>query len=197
MKKKAAYLEDIFKSYFEKDVRSIGDFKDLNSLRDLILLLMQRVGTKLNLSKIGAEIGITRQTLYSYLSFLESTYFISLLSPLSNSVDREVAGAKKVYLCDTGILNHFGKVSSGQILENSVFNLIKNMDDMRYYQRRTGTEIDFILKDKKIAIEVKETGTCFDMESLRKLSTALNIKEYYIISKKFNEEKGFIPVTGL
>ena len=194
---KAAHLDDIFKSYFEKDVKSLGDFKDLNSLRDVILLLMQRVGTKLNLSKIGAEIGITRQTLYSYLSFLESTYFINLISPLSNSVDKEVAGAKKVYLCDTGILAHFGRVSSGSLLENSVFTLIKNLDEVRYYQRRTGAELDFILKNKKIAIEVKETGTNFDMASLNKLSKELKLKERYVISKNFNKEKGFIPVTEL
>lgn len=194
---KKAYLDDIFKSYFEKDVKSLGDFKDLNSLRDLILLLMQRVGTKLNLSKIGAEIGITRQTLYSYLSFLESTYFINLVSPQSNSVDREVAGAKKVYLCDTGLIAHYGKVSSGSLLENSVFNLIKNLDEIRYYQRRTGVEIDFILKNKKIALEVKETGTDFDKKYLDKLCKDLKLKENYVVSKNFNKEKGFIPVTEL
>lgn len=194
---KKAYLDDIFKSYFEKDVRSLGDFKDLNSLRDLILLLMQRVGTKLNLSKIGAEIGITRQTLYSYLSFLESTYFINLVSPYSNSVDREVSGAKKVYLCDTGLIAHYGKISSGLLFENSVFNLIKNLDEVRYYQRRTGVEIDFILKNKKIALEVKETGTDFDKKNLDKLRKDLKLKESYVISKNFNKEKGFIPVTEL
>ena len=194
---KKVYLDDIFKSYFEKDVKSLGEFKDLNSLRDLILLLMQRVGTKLNLSKIGAEIGITRQTLYSYLSFLEATYFINLVSPQSNSVDREVAGAKKVYLCDTGLLAHYGKVSSGSLFENSIYNLIKNLDEVRYYQRRTGIEIDFILKDRKIALEVKETGTDFDKKNLDKLCKDLKLKENYVISKNFNKNKGFIPATEL
>src|SRR3989344_3916312 len=190
---KNAHLEDIFKSYFEKDVKSLGDFKNINHVRDLILLLMQRVGTKLNLSKIGAEIGITRQTLYSYISFLESTYFINLVPALSNSVDREVAGAKKVYLCDTGILSHFARVSSGYLFENSVFNIIKRLDKIKYYQKRSGAEIDFILKNKKIAIEVKETGTIFDKVALRKLSSELKIKEYYIICKNLIKEKGFIP----
>lgn len=197
IEEKKTFLEDIFKSYFEKDVRSLGDFRELNALRDLILLLMQRAGTKLNLSKIGSEIGITRQTLYSYLSFLEATYFITLVSPFSKSIDREVAGAKKVYLCDTGILNHLGKVSSGTLLENSVFNLLKSMDEVNYYQRRTGVEIDFILKNKNVALEVKETGTIHDKKKLLELSHDLKFKESYVICKNFNKDGGFIPVTSL
>jgi hypothetical protein len=35
-------LNDIFKSYFEKDVKVMADFKDLKAFRDLMLLLMQR-----------------------------------------------------------------------------------------------------------------------------------------------------------
>jgi len=194
---KKAFIEDIFKSYFEKDVKSLGDFKDLNALRDLILLLMQRTGTKLNLSKVSSEIGITRQTLYSYLSFLEATYFITLVSPFSRSIDREVAGAKKVYLCDTGMLTHFSRASQGAILENSVFNLIKLVDKLNYYQRRTGAEIDFILKNRKIAIEIKETGTPQDLKKLQGLSKDLKLRESYVVCKNFVKRTGFIPVTSL
>ena len=197
VEEKKLFLEDIFKSYFEKDIKSIADFKNLNSLRDFILLLMQRVGSKLNISKISSELGISRDTVYSYLSFLEATYFVKLVSPFTYSKDREVSGTKKVYLCDTGILNHLAQVSSGALLENSVFNIIKKSDEVMYYQRRSGVEIDFILKKQKIALEVKETGVMADKNTLTSLSRDLKLREKYIISKKFSKEKGFIPVTEL
>src|SRR3989344_412057 len=190
VEEKKLFLEDIFKSYFEKDIKSIADFKNLNSLRDFILLLMQRVGSKLNISKISSELGISRDTVYSYLSFLEATYFVKLVSPFTYSKDREVSGAKKVYLCDTGILNHLAQVSSGALLENSVFNIIKKSDEVMYYQRRSGVEIDFILKKQKIALEVKETGVMADKNTLTSLSRDLKLREKYIISKKFSKEKG-------
>jgi predicted AAA+ superfamily ATPase len=153
---------------------------------------MQRTGSKLNISNLASEMGITRQTLYSYLSFLESTYFISLISPHSKNVGREVSGTKKVYVCDTGILNHFAKVSSGGIFENAVFNTIKKIDEINYYQRISGNEIDFILKNKKIALEVKEGGTSQDKNNLNNMAKDLGIKEDYIISKSFKKDKGFI-----
>lgn len=189
---KIKWIEDIFKSYFEQDVKSLADFKDLRVLRDFILLLMQRVGSKLNISNLAGEMGITRQTLYSYLSFLEATYFIRLVSPYSKNVGREISGTKKVYICDTGIINHFAKVSSGSIFENSIFNTIKKMDEVNYYQRVSGNEIDFILKDKDVALEVKEGGTIQDKNNLNGMAKYLGIKENYIISKSFKKDRGFI-----
>ncbi|MFQ5640756.1 MAG: ATP-binding protein, partial [bacterium] len=97
---KKLYLKDIFTSYFEMDVRRLADFRQLSAFRDMLLLLMQRVGSKLEISKLASEIGISRETVYSYLSFLQGTYFIFLIPPFSRNVDREVSGTKKVYFCD-------------------------------------------------------------------------------------------------
>ena len=62
-------LRDIFKSYFEKDVQIMADFREINVFRDLLLLLLSRVGSKLDVSKLSREVGVTRETIYSYLSF--------------------------------------------------------------------------------------------------------------------------------
>lgn len=195
---KKAFLEDIFKSYFEKDVRTLADFEDVNKLRDLILLLMQRAGSKLNISRISSEVGAARATVYAYLSFLEATYFISLVPPFTKSVDREVSGAKKVFLCDTGILNHFAQVSSGAALENAVFNALRTKNEVSYYQRRAGTaEIDFVLKKQGVALEVKERGTLFDAQRLKALAKMLKLPESYVASKSFVDERGFVCVTDL
>jgi len=188
---KRKWLEDIFKSYFEHEVRTLADIKDVRVLRDVMLLLMQRTGTKLNINNISEEIGISRPTLYAYLSFLEATYFINLLSPFSRKVGQEVSGAKKVYFCDTGILNAFAQISSGAILENAIFQAVRKNAHLSYYERRTGGEIDFII-NKKVALEVKETGTSSDAHKLKQLSLDLKLKEGYVITKKFKKEKGFI-----
>jgi predicted AAA+ superfamily ATPase len=195
---KEAFLDDIFKSYFEKDVRSMADFGNVGKLRDFILLLMQRCGSKLNVTKISSELGITRPTVYSYLSFLEATYFISLVKPFSRSIDREISGAKKIYLCDTGMLNRFSRVSSGAALENMVFNSLRREGEINYYQRRSGNaEIDFILRKSGTALEVKERGTPQDMKKLGTLAKHLKMKEWYVVSKTFVSEKGFVPVIDL
>jgi len=64
---KRLYLKDIFTSYFEKDVRVLADFRQLRAFRDMMLLLMQRVGGKLEITKLASEIGVSRDTVYSYI----------------------------------------------------------------------------------------------------------------------------------
>jgi predicted AAA+ superfamily ATPase len=189
---KKIYLKDIFSSYFEMDVRRMADFRRMNVFRDLLLLLMQRVGSKLGISKLSSELGISRETVYSYLSFLEGTYFIFLISPYSRNVDREVSGTKKVYICDNGIINLLGKVSDGSLLENAVFHNLRKYGKLHYYQKRSGAEIDFILPDKKAALEVKSTGSARDHMKLKKISQSLALKHSYVISQKFSSDEGII-----
>jgi predicted AAA+ superfamily ATPase len=197
VQEKKQALDDIFTSYFEKDVKSLSDFKDSRRLQDFIILLLQRTGSRLNLSRISAETGINRETLYSYLAFLEATYFVHLVPPYSKSPDREVSGAKKVYACDTGILNRFAQVSSGAVLENSIFLSLAGRGGVKYYQRRSGQEIDFVLPEEGVALEVKETGTMADVQKLSHIAHKIGMKESYVVSKSFVPQNGFIMATYL
>jgi hypothetical protein len=205
-KYKQLQLKDIFHSYFEKDVRFLADFKDINKLRDLILLLIQRVSSKIDISKLASELKAARDTIYSYLSFLEGTYFIFLIKPFSRNVDREVSGRRKVYLCDNGFLNHFGKVGEGALFENSVFLNIRKYGRINYYQKRGGREIDFLVEENDFknllaepshitGIEVKLNADKRDITNLQRVSNSIGLKNYFVISKKYSSFEKVIPVT--
>ncbi|MFQ6614419.1 MAG: ATP-binding protein, partial [Fidelibacterota bacterium] len=194
---KRRYLGDIFTSYFEKDVKVMADFRRMSAFRDLLFLLLQRIGSKLDITKLSSEVGVSRETVYSYISFLEATYVLFLISPFTRNVDREISGTKKVYFCDNGLLNQFARVSSGSLLENAVFLNLRKFGTLNYYQRRSGMEIDFILQDKQIALEVKTRGTVSDYNTLSRLSTSLGLKEHYLISQTFGQEEYIIPASDL
>ena len=190
-------LNDIFKSYFEKDVQILADFRDINAFRDLLFLLLERTGSKLDVSKLSKEVGVSRETVYSYISFLQNTYFIDLIPPFTGNVDREVSGAKKLYVCDNGIASQFSQISQGSLLENVVYKNIKKYGRIKYYQKRSGQEIDFVIPEKKIALEVKRKGDDQDLKKLKKLSDSLKLSEHYVVTEQFNAKKGFIPALEL
>lgn len=194
--RKKQILKDIFTSYFEKDVRTLADFKELGRLRDLILLLTSRIGSKLEISKIASELRISRETVYSYLNFLEKTYFIFLISPFTRNVDGEVRGAKKIYFCDNGLLNYLGKVSEGTVFENFVFHNLKKYGNLYYYQKYKGPEVDFIL-DKKSAFEVKNTAIVSDMNRLCRIANYLKLKDNYLITKNHSDFSNVILAQDL
>lgn len=192
---KRLILGDIFKSYFEKDVNLLADFKNINLFRDLLLLLLARVGSKIDITKLASEVGISRETVYSYLAFLQGTYFIDLIPSFTGSIDRQISKAKKIYLCDNGLVNHFVKVSSGALFENAVYLNLKKHGKVSYFQKRTGAEIDFILDG--IGLEVKETGRAADYKKLARFAKDLKLRTWYIVTKAFVDIKGFIPATQL
>jgi hypothetical protein len=196
--KKEMYLKDIFSSYFEQDVKSLADFKNINSLRDLIILLISRIGSKIDISKISSILGISRPTVYSYLSFLEQTFFIFLINQFSKNADREMSGAKKVYFCDTGIINYLSNGSgNGSILENAVFNNLRQFGKIQYYQNRHGSEIDFVLRDLNTAIEVKSKAIPQHINKLMRLSNTVGLKNYFVVSKEFVNNDKIIQASDL
>jgi uncharacterized protein len=161
------------------------------------LLLLQRVGSKLDISKIASALHTSRPTIYSYLSFLEQTYFVSCITPYSTNVDREVSGTRKVYACDTGFVHLFAKVDAGNLLENAVYNCIRRFGKVQYYQKRSGGEIDFILPEQEIALEVKTKAIQQDIAKLKNLAQKLDVKESYVISKDFVDIKKVISTVNV
>ena len=191
---KKAVLKNIFASFFEKDIKILTDIKDIRELRDLILLLVSRTGNILDITKLSGELEINRVKLYSYIEFLQGVFFLQLLSKFTKSIDKSVAGGKKVYFADTGILNIIGKVTEGQLFENAIANQLKEYGDLTFYNQRNTAEIDFIL-NKEIAFEVKINVTEKDLKRTTYLAEKIGIKESYLISRKYNEtEKTIFPM---
>lgn len=182
-KKKA--LEDIFSSYFQLEIIQIGDFRKANVVRDLMLLLMERTGAKIDIQKLSRELRVSRETISNYIAFLESTYFISLIRPFSRNRDTEIRSMPKFYLCDSGLANQFSRVSEGALFENAVFNALRESGEVNYYQKKSGVEIDFII-GKKYAYEVKINAYEQDIKKLAALSKELKLKDYRIISRKYS-----------
>jgi len=193
---KIMVLKNIFASFFEKDIKILSDYSDIRELRDMILLLVPRVGSMLDVTRLASELNIDRVKVYRFLEFLQGTFFIRLLPRFSNSIDRAVAGGKKVYFTDTGLLNVIGKVNESQIFENAVINQLSSYGKVSFYNKRNTAEIDAIL-DKETAFEIKLTGTKQDLSKLSTLSSDLGIAKAFIISKKFQEKDGFLSPVAL
>ncbi|MCD6149239.1 ATP-binding protein [bacterium] len=190
-KTKKIILKNIFASFFEKDLKILSDYKDIQELRDLLLLLVPRIGSMLDVSRLSIELGVSRPKIYQYLEFLQGTFMIKLLPRYAKGADRSVAGGKKVYFSDTGLLNIIGNVNDAQLFENAVINQLGGFGDVSFYNKRNTAEIDAIV-GKKFAFEIKLKGTSKDYLKLKKISSGLGLKKNRVISKSFVDKKEFI-----
>lgn len=182
---KQKILGEIFKSYFEKEVKNLSDFREISKARDLLLLLAVRVGSKIDIAKLSSELSLSWKTIDNYLAFFEQTYFIKLLPRFSRSADRSVAGQKKLYFCDVGMASYLGKISEGAIFEQSVFQNLRVKHDLSYFEKETQTEIDFIV-DSKTAVEVKSLPSKRDISTLNSRAKIAGLNEAYCCSFSFS-----------
>ena len=169
----------------------LGDFRRNEVIRDLMLLLMQSTGSKTDIQKLSRDLKVSRPALYEYIAFLEGTYFIKTIRPFSRGRSTEVRKMPKVYVCDTGLANHFARLAAGHIFENSVFQNLRPRGEINYYQRKSGVEIDFIL-NQETAFEVKISPREPEIKRLKELSGQIGLKDCKMISKNYSELEGVI-----
>jgi predicted AAA+ superfamily ATPase len=178
-------IEEIFTSFYQLEVLQLGDFRRNDKIRDLILLLSGRTGSKLDIQKLSRELTISRQTLQEYLSFLEGTFFFKTIRPYAKGINGEIRKMPKIYACDTGLINHFARVDRGNLFENSVFQNLRLKGDLRYFQRKSGAELDFIL-DNDTAYEVKITTHQSDISRIETLTSQLKLKDFFVVTLSYS-----------
>ena len=175
-------ISDILSSYLNYDIAVLADIRKSTDLYKLVKLLSNRIGTRLDISKLTSFTQLSRPTVENYLDLLEQSYLIKTIPVLAQSADREIVKARKIYFTDNGIANFAAELSSGAQFENAVFNQLHTHAQVAYYQQKNGREIDFIL-DQQRAIEVKETATESDLKTVTDLAQKIGISESYVVGR--------------
>ena len=179
---KTNYLKDILNAYIELDVKLLSDFSVSDSLYKLILLLANRVGSRIDYTKLASLTGLNRHKVKDYLHLLEYTYFIQTITPFVKGIDREISKQPKMYFSDTGLLQVCGQVSGGAVFENKIANQLQLLGKVQYFEKSAGSEIDFILDGRK-AFEVKETCTLHDLKVLSDRAQMLGISDVQLVGR--------------
>jgi predicted AAA+ superfamily ATPase len=184
---KNAALDDIFRSYFNLEVVQMSNYRKSAVIRDLMLLLMNRAGERIDVQNISQELGISRATTYSYLEFLEGSYFIKLLKPYNLGSKMEIRKSNKIYVCDVGLVRHFAHAAEDCLFENSVFQNLRTKCDIKYYERKSGTQIHFICDDQnnRVAYDTALHPRKTDLTRLARIASEIDVDQYSIISKYY------------
>ena len=186
---KQRYLDDVVNAHIELDIRLLSDFSLSDDLYKLMRLLANRTGSKVDYSKIGTLLGVSRHKVRDYITLLQYTYFIQVVEPFTANPDRAIAHQPKLYVSDNGLLNRLAQVSSGALFENAIANQLAQAGSLQYYQTsRNGTEIDFVLNGER-AFEVKETPTAQDLATLHYRANLASVAETALIGR-------YRPVSG-
>lgn len=153
------YLYEIGNAYLYKDILELSSIKNSAKIRDLVRMLAYQVGSEVSRSEIGTSLGMSKDTVSSYIDLLEKSFVVFRLSAFSRNLRKEISRNDKIYFYDLGIRNmsigNFKPISQrddiGALWEN--FLIVERMKKLAYarthaqtyfWRTYTGSELDYV-----------------------------------------------------
>jgi len=142
-------------------VESVRNPAMMRSLLDIIASISSRT---FELGNMGSSLGLTRQTISSYVSMLERAHIVSVCPNYTKSKVKQARTAKRIYITDPGLMSSlmgFGDSVSGpdlgRLAETAVYGHLSRVSDPYFWRDARGNEVDIVLADGKevVPVEVK------------------------------------------
>lgn len=157
------WLADYVATFVQRDVRQLLQVGDLRAFSDFVHLCAGRTAAEVNLSRLGADAGVTHNTAKAWLSVLEASYLVFRLPAWHATVRKQVIKAPKLHFVDTGLACHLlGIREPAQLrthpLRGALFEtwvaaevLKRNAhegasDRLFHYREVTGLEVDLVVE---------------------------------------------------
>jgi hypothetical protein len=148
------FHRNYFRTYVERDVRTILEVRSSSSFEKFLRLLSGRIGQVLNLSGLAGEIGVSVPTVEQWLSVTEASFITFRLHPWSANIGKRFIKSPKVYFTDVGLAAYLLGIETPQQLARDPLrgHLFENMVVSDLVKSRTNAGRDpnvFFVRDSK------------------------------------------------
>ncbi len=197
--------EDWYPSYLrtslEQDIPQLGFRISALRLRNLLTMLAHVHGGLLNLSELGASLGVNYHSVSHIVDIFEGIFLVRRLPPYYANIGKRLVKSPKLYVRDTGILHSLlgvpfsrsallahpkaGPSFEGFCIEQIVAHarLVDATAQGFFFRTHGGVEVDLLLslRGKLVPIEVKLGASPPDTRSLETCMQDLGLKSGYVV----------------
>jgi predicted AAA+ superfamily ATPase len=193
-----ALLADLVEAIILRDASDLFRIGRPDAFRRLLRLAAGQVGNLVNLSEWASILGISRDTVASYLEILEAGHVVAMVPPYAGGRRSELTKTPKIFLIDNGIRNHLvhdfqppaDRVDSGPTVENWVFGeLRKTLPlelDIHFWRSTSKAEVDFVVDTGSAIVGLEVKGGAMGRPSIprsaRSFIEAYRPKHFLMIS---------------
>ena len=162
-------LRSYIADYLKEEVIAEALTRNIPAFNEFLRVAAITSSELINYVNIARETGVSHKVVRTYFDILEDTYLGFRIPPWKKSKTRRMITTEKFYLFDVGVANYLGrrqpKIGSQEfgkafehyiLMELKAYQAYRNPDmPVTFWRTSTGREVDFILGDKKLAIEIK------------------------------------------
>lgn len=199
-------LQEYFSLILYKDLIERYDIRNYALVKYLLRFLLANNANPFSVNKFYNDTKsqgykVSKDTLHSYLAYLEDAYCFSLVSIFSESVRTQQVNYRKIYAIDHGLVTAMTgshSYNSGRLLETMVYNQLRrkyDRDQIFYYKTAGGEEIDFLITKQGKAAELIQVYDQFidlltrnrETRALHAALQELDLSEATIITRDSSE----------
>lgn len=156
------FYGDYLATYLERDVRSILGVRSLRDFDRFMRLCAARTGQLVSYSSLATDLGVSPNTVKSWLSVLNASNIVFLLEPYFENLGKRIVKTPKLYFLDTGLCSYLLGARTpedlirspmlGAIFETHVLGQIVRhfanqgrRREIYFYRDHHGREVDFLI----------------------------------------------------
>lgn len=166
------WLEDLIRTYLERDIPQMGFRIPAVRLRRLWTMLAHLQGETINYSKIASNLEMDSKSVAYYIEILTDLLLVRRLEPWHANVKKRLVKSPRFYVRNSGLQHRLlgianydallsnpvlGKSWEGFVIE-SIHSVLPCQAETYYYRTAAGAEIDLVIKmpsSEIWAVEIK------------------------------------------
>jgi predicted AAA+ superfamily ATPase len=186
-----AWHRQYLRALLERDVQDIARVRDAGALARMLELLALRTAQLLNVTRLGNDLGLRRETVEHYLAVCERLFLVRRLPPWHRNEAKRLVRTPKLHLVDSGLAASLAGLTAedwtarrgafGPLLETFVVQQFVAQagwtdPDLRFwhYRDKDQVEVDLVVTRGRATwgVEVKAAATVApsDGRGLRRLA---------------------------
>ena len=179
------------RAVLERDVADVARVRDAAELGRLAEIVALRSATLLNVSALGGELGMRRETVDQYLSILERLFLVRRLPAWHRNEAKRLIKTPKIHLLDSGLAaslagleagdwttqrDRFGHLVESFVVQQFIAQAGWTDPDVRFwhYRDKDQVEVDLVLTRGRrtwgVEVKTAATVTPADGKGLRRLA---------------------------
>ncbi|MDO8554582.1 MAG: ATP-binding protein [Candidatus Micrarchaeota archaeon] len=192
------YIKDgIVDKIIYKDIPRLFSIDDPSILESLINIFTEEPGQIIDLSELGKSLGLSRQTISNYLSYLEQSFLLRKLYNFSRNRRKIERKLKKYYptIISVNLVFRDDDTSRSKVFE---WLLVNELDAEFFWRDSYKNEVDVVKAEEKIlAMEIKygKIETTGISAFMRKFKVIHGLILSYEKQDKINVKEGVIDIV--
>jgi uncharacterized protein len=186
-----SWHREYLRTLLERDVQDVARVRDTASVGRLLEMLALRTAELLNVSSLGNDLGLRRETVEHYLAVCERLYLVRRLPPWHRNPASRLIKSPKVHLLDSGLAatltgleaadwgtqrERFGHLLESFVVQQMVAQAGWTDRDLHFwhYRDKDQVEVDLVITRGRqtwgVEVKAAVTATPADGHGLRRLA---------------------------